>query len=223
MNRGFALLLALPLVFACASAHAQRAVPVERVTPPSFELRDVDVPELASEPVRLRFAPAGQRRAELLVDVRIAADRRGARDAARWLRETTAGDLPALNGLGDVAMGDAGLCAFVRDEVFVVVRRIAGAHDAIAIARGLDAALTERIDAPLPGAFARIPAQLEASAPIELSPEVLAAHVLVEGPGHARRTPNGWTIARTGAGPLTVRVIAFDRGLRRLEHIARVR
>jgi hypothetical protein len=208
---------------ACASAHAQRAVPVARVTPPSFELVDVDVPDLESEPVRLRFAPAGQRRAELLVDVRIAGDRRGAQDAAQWLRETTAGPLRALEGIGDAAAGDAGFVAFVRDEVFVVVRRIGGAHDAVAIARGLDAALLERIDAPLPGAFVRVPTQVEASAPIVLSPEILAAHVLVEGPGLARRTPAGWTIARTGAGPLAVRVIAFDRGLRRLEHRARVR
>lgn len=219
----FLVALPLPLVLACASAHAQRAVSVERVTPPGFVLVDVDVPALESEPARLRFAPEGQRRAELLVDVRIASDRRGAHDAARWLRETTAGQLGELEGLGDAAAGDAGFVAFVRDEVFVVVRRIGGAHDARSIARGIDHALLERRELPLPRAFVEVPPQVDGTAPIQLAPEIVGAHVTVEGPGLARRTPSGWLIERSGPGPLTVRVVAFDRHLRRLEHVATIR
>lgn len=218
-----ALLVTLPLALACVSAHAQRAVSVEEVTPPGWVLIDVDVPEHESAPVRLRFAPEGQARTELLVDVLIAGDRRGAHDAARGLRETTAGELGEVQGVGDAAAGDAGFVAFVRGEVFVVVRRIGGSHDAIAIARRIDASLLQRREVALPRAFVQVPARIETVAPIQLGPEVLGAHVSVEGPGLARRTADGWLVARSGPGPLTVRVVAFDRHLRRLEHVSTAR
>ncbi len=211
------VLASLLVLFSCAPALAQtRGVALEAFTPAGMRRVDVDVPEVDHVPERQRYAPANATRAEVLVDVLLSEDAPSARAAAAWFRETVSGELPEIDGLGDGAAGDAGLVAFVHDTALVVVRRITGAHDVLAIARAIDRAI-----APASGALAAVrvegnpqpggpPARIVATGAIGM-------YVTVTGPGEARRTRDGWVVARSAPGPLRVHLVTVDAQLRRTE------
>lgn len=214
------LTLALLVWLAPAVAAAQIAgVPVDALTPDGLERVDVSVSELANHGVRLTYAPAGQRAASLRIDVLVAPDARTAADAAAWFEQTVAGDLPPLTGLGDDARGDAGLIALRRDNVFVVVRSIDGrGGDCRAHAAAIDAALRAAPRGrPAADATLAIPALEPGLTPLQMPDAVLAAHVHASGSAAARRTRTGWSVLRRGDGPWSVRVVAADRLLRRIE------
>jgi len=214
------LCLALLVWLAPAAAAAQIAgVPVDALTPDGLERIDVAVPERASHGVRLTYAAAGQATPALRIDVLVAADARAAADAAAWFEQTVAGELPALAGLGDDARGDGGLVALLRDNVFVVVRSIDGrGGDCRARAAAIDATLRA---APRGPATSRARVSVPALAPgltaVQLPDAVLAAHVAASGSAAARRTRAGWAVLRRGDGAWSVRVLAADRLLRRIE------
>ncbi len=216
--RALAAALSVLSLLSCAPALAQApGALVAAVTPPGMHLVDVDVPDVDRVPVRLRFAPAPQARAELLVDVLVSDDAPSAAEAAAWFRETVSGELPELGGIGDAAAGDAGLVAFVRGEVFVIVRRVAGGHDAVAIARAIDRSLRERRASPPSAVRLDVASpQVGETRPIRAG-DALAMHVTASGPGEARRTRQGWTLTRTAPGAIELHVVVIDRALRRHE------
>lgn len=218
--RALASFASMLVTLSCGTALAQvRGVPVEALTPAGMHLVDVDVPEVDRVPVRLRFAPAPQGRAEVLVDVLLEDDAPSAGAAAAWFRETVSGELPAIAGIGDAAVGDAGLVAFVRDDVLVVVRRIAGAHDVSSIARSIARAIDPARSAGGPHlAVAPRDPQVGETIPIHVA-GALALHVTADGPAQARRTRSGWVLSRSGAGPITLRVVIVDRLVRRSERV----
>lgn len=219
--RALAAALSVLSLLSCAPALAQApGALVAAVTPPGMHLVDVDVPDVDRVPVRLRFAPAPQARAEVLVDVLVGDDAPSAAEAAAWFRETVSGELPELGGIGDAAVGDAGLVAFVRGEVFVIVRRVAGGQDPVAIARAIDRSLRERRASPPSGVTVDVPAvPVGETRPIARG-DALAMHVTASGPGEARRTRQGWTLTRTAQGAIELHVVVVDRALRR--HVRRV-
>ena len=212
-------LIALFVVLASpALASAQRGgVPVDSVTPAGLERIEVNVPEREQNGVQLFFAPHGQTRAEVRIDVLVAPSHREATEAMRFFEETAAGELPNVTGLGDEARGDAGIVALVRDNVFVVVRRIGGGHDALAIARVLDLVI-EAVPRSAPGSPVRlaIPELVQGVQLLQLPEGVLEAHVVAGGSASARRTGRGWVLTRHGSEPFTVSVVACDRMLRRI-------
>lgn len=211
----------LTLALFSAPARAQEGVDLACVTPAGMHLVDAEVLEIERTPVRLRFAPAGQERAEILVDVLVETSHERAAEAARWFRETVAGELRAAPGIGDAAAGDEGLVAFTRDSLFVVVRRIGGTRDVRALARDIDAALPCRSSAPRPSVQVPDP-RIGATLPVEAS-GALALHVVARGAVASRRTAAGWVVTRTAEGPAEVRVIVVDRALRRSVHVRRLR
>ena len=215
MKRLLALLVVLVVP---ALASAQRAgVPVDSVTPAGLERIEVNVPEHEQNGVQLFFAPPGRALAEVRVDVIVASSHREAIAAMSFFEQTVANELPLVRGVGDEARGDAGLAVLVRDNVFVVVHRLAGNRDALAIARALDAEI-ER--APRGGAVSpvrlSIPEPGEGANPLQLPEGVLEAYVVAGGSAAARRTSRGWVLTRQGSEPATVSVVACDRLLRRL-------
>jgi len=213
------LALASMLWLLPAIASAQIAgVPVDSLTPDGLARVDVSVPEHARHGVRLTYA-AEQGAPALRLDVLVASDARAAADAAAWFEQTVAGDLPALARLGDDARGDAGLVAFVRDNVFVVVRSIDGrGGDCRARAAAIDAALRSAPRGrPVSDARVRVGDLGPGLTPLQLPDSVLAAHVVASGSAAARRTRDGWSVRRRGDGAWTVRVLAVDRMLRRIE------
>jgi hypothetical protein len=155
---------------------------------------------------------------ELLVDVRVAQDADGARAALAARLRTVTSPPPELE-LGDEGRGDAGFAAFVRDNVFVSVHRVAGEADALAVARAIDAAVVAApVGSPTAEPSARRSyddAQLgERPVPVAFPEGLLAAQLEVCGPVYARRTADGWVVVRTGPGTVTVRVLGVDRRLR---------
>lgn len=212
------LIVLLVVLASPALAYAQRAgVPVDSVTPAGLERIDVNVPEHEQNGVQLFFAPHGQARAEVRIDVLVASTHLEATARMRFFEQTVAGELPFVGGIGDEARGGASLAALVRDNVFVVIHRIGGVRDALAIARSLDAVILSAprggVDSPV---RLSIPQLGEGVQPLQLPEGVLEAHVVAGGSASARRTSRGWVLVRNGAEPATVSVVACDRMLRRL-------
>ena len=213
-----AVFVGLCLATGIASAQTRAGVRPEALAPPGLRLTEVVAPDTLDGPVRLSFAPAAQQAVEVRMEVWVARDAAHALRRLDWLRETVAGDLPALSGPGDRAFGDARLLAFVRDNLVVVVRVAAGAHDALDLARRADAAVQRAprgapdaapVDLLLPAAQ-----QVGVALPVELRGDVLGAHVSASGAAYVRRTRRGWVLTRTGEAPHRVRVIAVDSLLR---------
>ena len=208
-------LLLVPLS-AAAEPVVHGGVAVDELTPAGMQRLSVTGPTEPDRPVRLVYGREST--PELLVDVRVVADAAGARAAldARWRTVTSP---PPEAELGDAGRGDAGLAAFVRDNVFVSVHRVAGEADALAVARAIDAVV---VAAPAGSPTAESSerrtyddAQLgERPVPVEFPAGLLAAQLEVCGPAYARRTADGWVVVRTGPGTVTVRVLGVDRQLR---------
>ena len=207
--------LSLAVMLLPLAAHAQRAgVDVETLSP-GAAIVDVSVSDhgLAS----IYFAPPhAHQAATLRVDVRVASDANGARTAAAWFRETTSGALPELAGIGEHGAGDPGLIAFVRENVFVVVRAIQDGADVRALAQSIDAAIQRapaRLSASAP-VHVRTPARVGELVPVSLPQDVIGAYVVASGAGYARQTPRGWSIVRTREGAIRARIATVDRWLR---------
>lgn len=219
MRPSFPLALALAWL-APALASAQLAgVPIDALTPEGMERVDVSVPEHEGHGVRLDFAPEGEGepRATLRVDVLVAPSARAAIEAADWHERTITGELAAIPGLGDRARGGPSIVVLVRDNVFVVVRRIAPQVDCVPHAIAIDAALEAAPrGAPRSALRLAIPPLAEGLTPLQLPAGVAGAHVLATGSASARRTRAGWAVVRRGAGPWSVTVHACDALLRRV-------
>lgn len=213
-------LAALPSLFA-TTASAQSLVHggvlPEQLVPAGLHLVDVTVPAVDARSVHLGLAPTGQRTSTHTLDVDVAADATTARARLTWFRQTVSGEFPAIRGLGDEAYGDAGLLAFVRDNVFVVVRRIAAGGDVAPLAAHIDRAIAA---APAGATSASSPSlRLDEidegeSRAVQTPADLLAMHLVAEGDAYARRTRTGWVVTRTGPGEYRVRVRVVDQRLR---------
>lgn len=115
--------------------------------------------------------------------------------------------------------GVLGARGFRRANIGVRVQRMRPGHDARAVAAHVDGRiLSAPVGAPDPDAVPELtlpPGLNDASgqhgdAVVRLSEGLLAARVRVEGPGYARKTPDGWRIVRTGAGPLRISATRVD-------------
>jgi hypothetical protein len=208
-------LLLVPLA-AAAEPVVHGGVAVDKLTPAGMQRLSVTAPTEPERPVRLVFGRGTT--PELLVDVLVAADPAGARTAldARW---RTVSNPPPTATLGDEGRGDAGFAAFVRDNVYVAVHRVAGEADALAVARAIDAVVV----ASPAGSPTAEPTERrsyddtqlgERPVPVAFPDGLLAAQLEVCGPAYARRTADGWVVVRTGPGTVTVRVLGVDRRLR---------
>jgi hypothetical protein len=212
---GMALAAAAP---ASAKPVTRAGVPVDALTPDGMERLAVRAPSRPGLPVRLTYAGEGAAEPELLVDVVVAADARGAHAALLRFSRGVARELDALPGVGDEAYATPGLVAFARDNVMIAVRRVAGTRDPHAIAVEAEAVVAA---APLgtPDAApvtARMPSSLRVgrAEALSLPDAVLAATVRAVGPAAVRRDAAGWRITRTGPGDVGVEVVAVDELLR---------
>ena len=210
-----ALALAAPAI---ARPVMRQGVPVEALTPVGLERVRVRVPRAEGQPVRLTYAAAGTRRAQVLIEVVVGADAEQARVALEHWRHQLARDLPVVDGVGDEAYGTSASIAFVRDNVMVAVRRVDGEADILELATTADAAVMgaprgrptpARLEVAVPPTLAR-GEDVDVAAPSD----VLAADVRVEGPARVRRTRDGWRLSRTADGAVRVRMVAVDGLLR---------
>jgi hypothetical protein len=212
----FGCLVWLVPLAAAAEPVVHGGVAVDELTPAGMQRLSVTGPTAPDRPVRLVYGRAAS--PELLVDVLVGRDAEAAR-AALEARLRTVTSPPPETALGDEGRGDVGFAAFVRDNVFVSVHRVAGEADALAVARAIDAVV---VAAPAgtptaepSGRQSYDDAQLgERPVPVEFPDGLLAAQLEVCGPAYARRTADGWVVVRTGPGTVTVRVIGVDRRLR---------
>jgi hypothetical protein len=210
------LVFALCASFAAPAAAQRAALDVDSLAPAGLRLIDVRVRDQESIPVRLSFAQSGSR-AEISIDVSLERDAASARHSLRRLVDTTQGELPAVDGIGETALGGTALLAFVRENVFVIVRAIAPDRDALEIARHLDAAIL-RAPRGTPRASTRIQipdVQEGTTRPIETSEDVLALHAYASGDVNVRNTRGGWVVSRVGSGEARISVVVVDRSLRR--------
>lgn len=201
---------------AAAEPVVHGGVAVDELTPAGMQRLSVIGPTAPDRPVRLVYGRGTE--PELLVDVRVAQDADGARAALEARLRTVTSPPPEVE-LGDRGLGDAGFAAFVRDNVFVSVHRVAGEADARAVARAIDVVVVVApAGSPTAARTARRwydDAQLgERPVAVEFPGELLAAQLEVCGPAYARRTADGWVVVRTGPGTVTVRVLGVDRRLR---------
>jgi len=204
----------LLLTAACASA--QSTTRADALTPAGLERIEVRAPDHEDIAVRLMYAPPGQQRAEVWMDVVVESSPAHARHRAEQLASRVAAGLDPRDDVGEAAWGDRGMVVLARGSVAVAIRVIAGGHDALVIAQRVDAALRQapagspgaprlRVGAGQPGG---------APAPIAFEGDVVAAHVAVTGDAYARRTRDGWVLVVTGEGPYAVHAFAVDSALR---------
>jgi hypothetical protein len=211
--------LVLPVA---ASAQVRDGVPIERLTPPSMTLVRATVPIDLERPVELAFGRGSQ--ATILVGVFVADDAERATRMLEHLRETTSGELGTVTGVGSVAMGDRAFVAFVRDNVFAVVRSVDGS-DVTAIATHVDRAILASPRArrvrPSVARFVLPSVQSGAALPIGIEGDVLEAYFDVTGDAYVRRTASGWSLVRSGGGSFAVDAITVDSRLRMSRAITR--
>jgi hypothetical protein len=191
-------------------------VPVDALTPAGMQRLSIEAPTAAGRPVRLSFGASGT--AEVVMEVLVAADAASARAALDdWKR--TMQLAPPGEALGDAGYGGGTTHGFVRDNVFAMVRRVAGEADAAAIAAQVDAAIKNAPAGDPTLAAVAVQsfddAQLGADpVPLAFASGLIAANVSVCGPAYARRTAAGWVLVRTAPGAVTVRVTGVDVFLR---------
>ncbi len=202
-----------------ASAQAHAGIDVNVVVPADMEIVDVVVPDRPESPLRLSLGPQAEGRTELIVDVWVTADARGAAAAYQRALLSLTGEVSAAPGLGDRGVADDGFAAFARDNVTIAIRRARGARDVRAFAAHLDGAIRA---APVGTAHATGSLQLPAldamspgdTATISLPRWVLDATLLAEGDATVRRTRTGWLVTRTGSGPAHIDAHVADLRLR---------
>lgn len=205
-----------------AGAQVRDGVPIERLTPPSMTLVRANVPVDLERPVELAFGRGSQ--ATVLVGVFVANDAARATAMLDHLRETTSGELGVVTGIGSVAAGDRAFVAFVRDNVFALVRSVDGS-DVTAIAAHVDRAILASPRArrvrPSVARFVMPSVQSGAARPIAIEGDVLEAYFDVTGDAYVRRTAAGWSLVRSGDGSFTVDAITVDSRLRMSRAVTR--
>jgi hypothetical protein len=206
----------VPVAVSAGEPVVHGGVPVEALTPVGMQRLSIEAPSAAGRPVRLSFGASGT--AEVVMEVLVASDAAGARAALDdWKR--TLQHAPPAEALGDAGYGGGATHGFVRDNVFAMVRRVAGEADAAALAAQVDAAIKNA--AAGDPSLAAVPVQSfddaqlgEAPVPLAFASGLIAANVSVCGPAYARRTAEGWVLVRTGPGAVTVSVTGVDAFLR---------
>lgn len=209
-------LAALLVPAACASAQPPRPLS-EAVAPAGMDRVEVRVPDDPRIPVRLLYAPRGQTRAQVWVDVLVADSADDAAARAEWLaRTSSSAGLAPVADVGDRAWGDGGMVVFVRGETVAAVRVLSDAHDALAIARRVDGALTAARGAAAPAPRARLEGNPGADTPARVlfEGDVVGAHVVASGDAYARRSHDGWVVVRTGEGAFEVQAFVAGPDLR---------
>jgi len=207
------LTLVLALLTPSLAAAQIAGVPVDALTPDGMHRVDVNLPFHAG--VQLFYAPEGQARATLRVDVEVGSDAADAADAAAWFVRTSAGALPRLDGVGDHARGASDLVAFVRDNVFVVVRPLTQGPDGVSIAHRLDDVIQRAPRGSTASAPVALPALTTGSNALQLPGWVLASNVEARGAASARRTRGGWVVSLGESAPYGLTVQTCDAMLRR--------
>jgi len=211
---------ALAALVATADARpvVRAGVPADSLTPADMDRVRVRAPSVPGQPVRLTYAAAGTTRAQVLIDVVVAADGGEAKQALTHWRHQLTRELDPVAGIGDEAYGTGGSVAFVRDNVMIAVRCVGGSADVTAIAvdaaRAVAAAPTGRPRAT--ASSVAVPRALAVGEAFELAPPAgaLAADLRTSGPVRARRTATGWRLTRTGDGAVDVTLVAVDELLR---------
>ncbi|MCS6799120.1 MAG: hypothetical protein NZ898_11435 [Myxococcota bacterium] len=239
LRRGTSLLagaIAALLVVACSGVRPPRAraqppqVALTDLIPPGLSLVDVRIPERADTPVRLLLSGSGagpRASAELLVDVLLAPDAAAARRALQDVLRAVQWPPPARPGLGEVGVADEGMAAWVRGPLLLLVRRVAGRHDAAALAERIDGVLRDRGPRTAPRCDAcRATLPDVAALPVGGGVRVprpraaVALSLFVEGDVTARRLADGdWWLERTGPQPVRVRAVTLDAALRTHETV----
>jgi hypothetical protein len=202
-----------------ATAPLRAGVPVSAIAPDGMALLSITAPPAADQPIALAFGDPERGAPSVLADVLVAGDAAIARAALAALLKTSARPLPPRDGVGDAAYGGASAFGFTRDNVMIAYRSLDGEADAEALAASADAAV---LAAPFGSAAAeRIPAVAlgagqvgDPPTPVFVGAAYLSARPIVDGPGYARRTAEGWVIVRTGDGPIRAEILAVDDRLR---------
>jgi len=217
MTRRIAItVVALAVMAAPAFARPtlRAGVPVDSLTPDGMQRLAVRVPVVDSQPVRLTY---GVDKAEILVDVFVAASAQDAREALEHWRHQLSREIDAVADVGDVAYGTPSLIAFAQDNVMVAVRRVSGSADVATLAADALAAV-KAAPTGSPSATpvtARVPELIEGKAQaLALSRDALAVRVFAQGPATVRKTRAGWRITRNRAGAVSLVVVAVDEQLR---------
>jgi hypothetical protein len=203
---------ALWVTAACASAQPL----VSRIAAPGLVLTEVRAPDDVPLPVRLVFARSAQARAEVRIDVLVTASEAEALSRAEALESRAALGLPALEGIGARAWGHRTMVVLARGPVAAEVRVLAGAHDAVAIARALDAELAAGTGRAATAPRLRVDGDAQGERPlaVRFDGDVVASWLSADGAGYARSTERGWVVARTGPGAIVVRALAVTPDLR---------
>ena len=220
-------MVGVPASSAMAGPVVRAGVEPARLAPPGMQLSRVSVPARPGLPVRLVFT--GDAGARVLVDVTVAASANEAQAAlARW-RAHLGVDAVAVPDLGDVAYAAGGSIGLARDNVAVVVHALDDPSQPKSRGVDLDAGrarqLADRADAAIAAAPRGNPraAPLKVAVPelpegrpvrVEPAPGMLAARLEVGGPATVRRDKTAFWLTRTGAGDVSIRVVAVDPGLR---------
>ncbi len=199
---------------AFAKPLVRAGVPVDSLTPDGMQRLAVRVPVMDGQPVRLTF---GADKAEILVDVFVAASADDAREALEHWRHQLSREIDPVAGVGDVAYGSQNLIVFAQDNIMIAVRRVSGAADVPTVA-GDALAAVKAAPTGSPTAkvvTARVPELVTGNAEVlTLSRAVLASRVTADGPATVRKTRAGWRITRRHVGDVSVRVVAVDELLR---------
>lgn len=217
MTRRIAIAVVLVAAMAApalAKPKLRAGVPVDSLTPAGMQRLAVRVPVVDSQPVRLTY---GTEKAEILVDVVVAATAADAREALEHWRHQLSREIDAVTGVGDVAYGSANLVAFAQDNIMIAVRRVSGTADIGTVAAdALAAAEAAPKGSPVAETVtAAVPTLATGkAATLSLSRGVLAARVSADGPATVRKTRTGWRLFRKRAGDVRVRVVAVDELLR---------
>ena len=215
---GVVLLLAFSPHF--ASAQVRAGLDVERLTPASMSLLDVQLAAVPEQPVRLVYAYQGQSAPVRFIDVYVGSSAADARRAFLLYLESLA-VVPALRAsLGHGAFGEGDLIAFHRDNIFVVLRDLEGGSVEDAASR-IDR-LIQRAPAGSPRApnnLARLETLAPSSSRVHQFPrQVLAAHIQATSEGAAaRRRGEGWFLSAGADTPAGFTVRVADRRLRQTD------
>lgn len=212
----FATMSCASATMSIASAQDTRSsLSVDALTPGALERIRADV--IAPDaPVRLLYAEAGQTAPSVRIDVRLAPSVAAARTTFDQTRRSIAGAIDAA-AVGDAGFGDTDYAFFLRDNVFVAVRRLRSGIDAMTLARAIDEAIRRAPIGPVAPATIRaeVPRlQVGEAGTVRLAGDVLGSDIRAVGGAFARRTPTGWELVRRSEAPVQVRVLAVDSELR---------
>lgn len=229
----FGLVLAAQAWLATAAAHGQtirQGLPLAALEAAlaSHGLvgAGITVPDDPELPVRVTFADVTTGATAALLDVRAFPAHGEALDFARERARTVSARGTHPHGAGAWIVQAPGprplasLLVLARDNLVVVARaleqRTFEVDRLIADLERSIAAAPAGIPRPRPSRTIEVPQQIAvgASYSVQVPAEWLAARVRAAGAGYARRTPRGWSIVRTGPGPIEARLDGVDALLR---------